>query len=48
MPRTPTITVPDLSGKRAIVTGGSDGIGLGLAGRLAAAGAEVIIPVRNA
>jgi NAD(P)-dependent dehydrogenase (short-subunit alcohol dehydrogenase family) len=41
------ITVPDLSGKRAVVTGASDGIGLGLAARLAAAGAEVLLPVRN-
>ncbi|MGP9528749.1 SDR family oxidoreductase [Glutamicibacter sp. AOP5-A2-18] len=41
------IQVPDLSGKRAVVTGASDGIGLGLATRLAAAGAEVIMPVRN-
>jgi NAD(P)-dependent dehydrogenase (short-subunit alcohol dehydrogenase family) len=48
MPRTsPNITVPDLSGKRAVVTGASDGVGLGLASRLAAAGAEVIMPVRN-
>ncbi|MFB7897594.1 SDR family oxidoreductase [Streptomyces xiamenensis] len=37
----------DLQGKLAVVTGGSDGIGLGLAHRLALAGAEVIIPVRN-
>lgn len=42
------IPVPDLSGKRAVVTGASDGIGLGLATRLAAAGAEVVLPVRNA
>ncbi|HEY3548127.1 MAG TPA: SDR family oxidoreductase [Propionicimonas sp.] len=41
------ITVPDLSGKRALVTGASDGIGLGIATRLAAAGAEVLLPVRN-
>uniref|UniRef100_A0AAU3GWH3 SDR family oxidoreductase n=1 Tax=Streptomyces sp. NBC_01401 TaxID=2903854 RepID=A0AAU3GWH3_9ACTN len=41
------ITVPDLTGKRAVVTGASDGIGLGIATRLAAAGAEVIMPVRN-
>ncbi len=41
------ITVPDLSGKRTVVTGASDGIGLGLATRLAATGAEVILPVRN-
>ncbi|QSB16836.1 SDR family oxidoreductase [Natronosporangium hydrolyticum] len=37
----------DLHGKLAVITGGSDGIGLGLARRLAQAGAEVIIPVRN-
>ncbi|GAA4671866.1 SDR family oxidoreductase [Nocardioides nanhaiensis] len=41
------ITVPDLSGKRAVLTGGSDGIGLGIARRLAAAGAELVLPVRN-
>ncbi len=42
------IAVPDLSGKRAVVTGGSDGIGLGIARRLARAGADVVLPVRNA
>ncbi|GAA2181114.1 SDR family oxidoreductase [Brooklawnia cerclae] len=41
------ITVPDVSGERALVTGASDGIGLGIVMRLAAAGAEVIMPVRN-
>lgn len=41
------LTVPDLTGRRAVVTGGSDGIGLGLATRLAAAGARVVLPVRN-
>ncbi|MER6810287.1 SDR family oxidoreductase [Spirillospora sp. NPDC000708] len=41
------ITVPDLSGGRAVVTGASDGIGLGIAARLAAAGAEVVMPVRD-
>jgi NAD(P)-dependent dehydrogenase (short-subunit alcohol dehydrogenase family) len=41
------ITVPDLSGKRAVVTGASDGMGLGMAARLAAAGADVLMPVRN-
>ncbi|GAB3761484.1 SDR family oxidoreductase [Microlunatus parietis] len=41
------ITIPDLTGKRAVVTGASDGMGLGMAERLAAAGAEVILPVRN-
>ncbi|MEV1069655.1 SDR family NAD(P)-dependent oxidoreductase [Streptomyces sp. NPDC050263] len=40
-------TVPDLRGKLAVVTGASDGVGLALAGRLARAGAEVVLPVRN-
>ncbi|GLY93817.1 SDR family oxidoreductase [Actinoplanes sp. NBRC 103695] len=44
----PDIDVPDLSGKLAVVTGASDGVGLALAGRLASAGAEVVMPVRNA
>jgi len=43
-----TFTLPDLTGTRALVTGGSDGIGLGIATRLAAAGADLILPVRNA
>ncbi|MFC4855956.1 SDR family oxidoreductase [Actinophytocola glycyrrhizae] len=43
----PDVTVPDLSGKLAVVTGASDGVGLGLAARLTAAGAEVVMPVRN-
>jgi NAD(P)-dependent dehydrogenase (short-subunit alcohol dehydrogenase family) len=47
VPRTPDITVPDLSGKRAVVTGASDGIGPGIATRPAAAGAQVVLPVRN-
>ncbi|BCB74601.1 SDR family oxidoreductase [Phytohabitans flavus] len=48
MPRTrPDITIPSLTGKRAVVTGASDGVGLHIASRLAAAGAEVVIPVRN-
>jgi NAD(P)-dependent dehydrogenase (short-subunit alcohol dehydrogenase family) len=42
------VSVPDLTGRLAVVTGGSDGIGLGLADRLARAGAEVILPVRDA
>lgn len=37
----------DLSGKTAIVTGGSLGIGFGISSRLAEAGAKVIIAVRN-
>ena len=49
MPRTSIdITVPDLTGTRAVITGASDGIGLGIAARLAAAGADVLLPVRNA
>lgn len=44
----PDVTVPDLKGKLAIVTGASDGLGFCLASRLAKAGAEVILPVRNA
>ena len=48
MPGTRTdIEIPDLSGVRAVVTGASDGMGIGIAVRLAAAGAEVILPVRN-
>lgn len=42
------ITVPDQTGRRIVVTGASDGVGLVIAGRLAAAGAEVVMPVRNA
>ncbi|MCO7238799.1 SDR family oxidoreductase [Aeromicrobium sp. CnD17-E] len=45
--RTPDITLPGLTGRRAVVTGASDGIGLGIAGRLAGAGAELVLPVRN-
>lgn len=47
MPTDYDITIDDLSGKRAVVTGASDGIGLGIATRLAGAGAEVVMPVRN-
>ncbi|MGW5917678.1 SDR family oxidoreductase [Nocardia fluminea] len=41
------VAIPDLSGKRAVVTGASDGIGFGIATMLAGAGAEVVLPVRN-
>lgn len=47
MSRKNVVSVPDLTGRLAVITGGSDGIGFGLAGRLVAAGAEVVLPVRN-
>ncbi|MXG90263.1 SDR family oxidoreductase [Nocardioides flavescens] len=48
MPRTqPDPTVPDLTGRRVVVTGASDGMGLRLAARLAGAGADLVLPVRN-
>ncbi|GAB2886250.1 SDR family oxidoreductase [Streptomyces mayteni] len=47
MARNIDLALPDLSGRLAVVTGASDGIGFVIATRLAAAGAEVITPVRN-
>ncbi|MFI6512505.1 SDR family oxidoreductase [Streptosporangium sp. NPDC050855] len=47
MARTTDMTIPDLTGKLAVVTGASDGIGQVIAARLARAGAEVIMPVRT-
>ena len=47
MPKNLDITVPDLTGTLALVTGASDGVGFEIAARLARAGAEVIIPARN-
>ncbi|GAA2047863.1 SDR family oxidoreductase [Williamsia deligens] len=47
MARTIDITIADLHGRRAVVTGASDGIGLHIATRLVRAGAEVVLPVRN-
>jgi NAD(P)-dependent dehydrogenase (short-subunit alcohol dehydrogenase family) len=41
------VTVPDLHGRLAVITGCTSGIGLGLANRLSAAGAEVIMAIRN-
>ena len=38
----------DLSGRVAVVTGGNGGIGLGMAEGLAAAGATVVLAGRNA
>jgi NAD(P)-dependent dehydrogenase (short-subunit alcohol dehydrogenase family) len=42
-----TVAVPDLSGKLAVVTGSNSGLGLGLANRLSAAGADVVMAIRN-
>ena len=42
-----TVPVPDLAGKLAVVTGSNSGLGLGLATRLSAAGADVIMAIRN-
>ncbi|WP_165063192.1 SDR family oxidoreductase [Marisediminicola senii] len=47
MPRIDDTFIPDLTGTLAVVTGASDGIGRVIAGRLARAGAEVILPVRT-
>ncbi|MES2092419.1 MAG: SDR family oxidoreductase [Actinomycetota bacterium] len=41
------ILVPDLSGRLAVVTGANSGLGFALTARLAAAGAEVVLAVRN-
>jgi NAD(P)-dependent dehydrogenase (short-subunit alcohol dehydrogenase family) len=39
--------LPDLTGRLALVTGASDGVGLEIARALAGAGAELVLPVRN-
>jgi NAD(P)-dependent dehydrogenase (short-subunit alcohol dehydrogenase family) len=39
--------VPGQAGKLAVVTGASDGLGLEIATRLASAGADLVLPVRN-
>jgi NAD(P)-dependent dehydrogenase (short-subunit alcohol dehydrogenase family) len=41
------LPAPNLAGKLVVVTGASDGVGLALAERLARAGAELVLPVRN-
>lgn len=48
MPRTALdTTVADLTGRLAVVTGANSGLGFGLTSRLAEAGAEVVMAVRN-
>ena len=47
MPKPRDIEIPDQTGKLAIVTGANSGIGLETARRLGAAGAQVILAVRN-
>jgi NAD(P)-dependent dehydrogenase (short-subunit alcohol dehydrogenase family) len=46
-PRGLTLSVPDLTGKLAIVTGANSGLGFGLTRALSAAGADVIMAVRD-
>ncbi|MCX2713609.1 SDR family oxidoreductase [Mycolicibacterium sp. J2] len=41
------LTLPDLSGKLAVVTGSNSGLGLATTKRLAAAGADVLMAIRN-
>lgn len=48
MPRTAIdSTPPDLTGRLIVITGANSGLGLGLTERLAAAGAEIVMAVRN-
>lgn len=47
MPTTYDVSLPDLTGVRAVVTGASGGIGVHIATCLARAGAELVLPVRN-
>ena len=42
-----TYDIPGQAGKLAVVTGASDGLGLQIATRLASAGADLVLPVRN-
>ncbi|MGL5911988.1 MAG: SDR family NAD(P)-dependent oxidoreductase, partial [Phycicoccus sp.] len=47
MSRWTAADLPDLSGRRALVTGANSGIGLVEARELARAGADVVLAVRN-
>lgn len=42
-----TLDVPDLHGRFAVVTGANSGLGFGLAKRLSAAGADVVLAIRD-
>ena len=42
-----SLDVPDLRGRLAVVTGANSGLGFGLAKRLSAAGADVVMAVRD-
>ena len=42
-----TLTIPDLSGRLAVVTGANSGLGFGLARKLALHGADVTMAIRN-
>jgi NAD(P)-dependent dehydrogenase (short-subunit alcohol dehydrogenase family) len=42
-----TLAVPDLSGRLAVVTGANSGLGFALTRRLAEAGADVVMAIRN-
>lgn len=42
-----TTSIPDLSGRRVLVPGGTGGVGEGIVRRYLAAGAEVIVPTRS-
>ena len=48
MTRSIDLSIPDLTGKLAVITGASDGIGQMIATDLARGGAEIIMPVRSA
>jgi NAD(P)-dependent dehydrogenase (short-subunit alcohol dehydrogenase family) len=41
------VNVPDLAGKLIVITGANSGLGLGLATRLAAAGGDIVMAIRN-